>query len=436
MAERHRSLKVSIGAYSCAVSGFDDPHAAILEATALMRTIAADPRNEALLRGLAGTDEEDGDEDEADVQATIDDRTTGRSAGLRDDADALSSVIARLTGRAVPAEPAASAMSHDGPSEEACSVGEQSAVHEDVDLPGRQDADAAGMDVDGPAPMDGDAARDGRDADQDLRDTPPADDPGRDAGHAEHSRVESAQGGATSARRDAPQDAPEAAVDRLLDVANHQLDQPETTRRLTAVRRMRHAVLATAADRSDEGTDPVEDERRNAFGDDFDRAMGRAGRTPPSSAEASPLILVSSQRIDVPPGGDPIRTQLDLVSKGSGTALRPGPEQVSATMDALAGELPAIWKEESAVTLRDRMASAARALSDRRPENDGSFARPDLMTVLVGGLESADSAAPAAREDRLRTFAALLEDGTLHRISRGLYVAAGARTAGAAASGS
>ncbi len=441
MAERYRSLKVSIGAYSCAVSGFDDPHAALLEATALMRTIAADPRNEALLRGEAGTDDGEGDEDEdedgePDRAASV--TAEAKSAAkTRDDAAALSSVLARLTGQAMPATPRGAETSGEGPPKGEPSTEEPCAETDEDGPPLDGDAGAAEPELAyGPQPEAdrepamGPSGTEGEGRPRDL----PADDLGADAIDAGDPHSDDPEGGAPSLRGEPAQDAPEAAVDRLLDVANHQLDEPETTRRRTSVQRMRHAVRARVADRDDANTGAAEDGRRSAFGDDFDRAMGRVGRPPAPATETSPLVLVSSQRIDVPADAEAVRTSLDLVSRGPGPTLRSDPGS-SDTSDALGAAMPALWTQEGAESLRERMATAARALSSRRPGAGGSFARPDLMTVLVAGLDSMGPGAAAGREDRLRAFAALLEDGTVYRVSRGLYMAAAESAQAAEASG-
>ena len=428
MSDRTRSLKVSFGAFSCTVEGFDDPHAALRDAAATMSRIAADdpafvaaalsaPRGAQDGAQAAGTEfDDDGDDggdgdDYNDGGDAHDDDPDGPAAlsALPPEPearaqDALALAIARIAGRSGPGAPPGAVGGASGPSAgpEGGVGAPGAAARSDGAAPAAEEHAAAaapwaleapdGVFPDTPAEgaagvaAVGDASED--DAGDDARDGAVPADPG-----APH-----------RGPRPAPDDVSDDAVDRLMGAAGDRLGAPETSRRLSAMRRLRHAVRAGAGER----VETVAARALGPYGEDLDRAIGR--RAEGEAAEAAPLVLVSSQRIDG--GGDAPaghRPRLDVVAREDGArgpADRPAPEPAA---------LSAAWRERGAETLEDRMAVAAGLLD---PEGAG-FARPALMDAL----RAADPARFGPREERLAAFAALLEDGRLRRLGRGLFAA-------------
>ncbi len=203
---------------------------------------------------------------------------------------------------------------------------------------------------------------------------------------------------------------------RLLDQTDSQLDEPEGSRRRSAIAHLRAAVAATRADRAlqPEKTD-AETER---YREDLAKVVRprrpkvlRSIRTerPAAEAPAAPLQLVSEQRVAEAPAG-PVRPRRVSIAEDIG----PAPE---ADQDGDAGGGFADYAASVGATrLPDLLEAAAAYMAF--VEGRDQFSRPQLMTVLnrvEGGI--------ATREERLRSFGRLLRDGKIEKARGGRFTA-------------
>lgn len=401
MGERSRSLKVSIGTFSCAVDGFEDPFAAVREAAALAtELVRGDPAFAAAAFGRMpegpGTAPDAPSADPADrpvAHADIPQETNVDimpKAGLPDpltaaEGDALATAIARIAGRSpVPSPEGAAEI--DGMNVVEIDGSENLDACEAVG--GRNDdtpIEGVGTDVDEGRPKHA-----GSDVEPEFR-AGDLDGPDQQGEVREH----------------VPADAPDGDVDRLIGTASDRMAEAEASRRLSAHRRLRHAARTAPADRPRDGDGEA---GRGAYGTDLAHAMNLDEAPGDTGAEASaPLVLVSSQRIDP--------DRIDAGEVGHRPQL--GVIEASAARHAPRVDLSMLWAERGATELADRMVVAAGAISDATPEAEG-FTRPDLMAAL----RQADPEGWSRREERLRTFSGLLSEGRIRKIGRGVYALA------------
>ena len=429
MVEGAKNLKVSLGAFSCEAAGYDDPLAAVREAAVVLgELIARDPtfavaaigrelpsaatRAPELGDGASPSEAlRDALPDEADdARARL--ASAPESLGARPprEDDALARAIARIAGR-VGSEDGEDGDRGEGDGDEAKEEDDDrrgsEAVADDAQSRGTGEADMAAASADGPG-------------DEEMAENRGAAlDP---------------ESAAAPRRSGVAEDRPDDSVERLIGTARDRMAEPETSRRLTALRRLRQAARATEADRDGAVTEAEGDRdgERGAYGDDLDRAIHRDGGSGEGETPA-PLVLVSSQRIDLDAGAveDAMHAapQIGLVAdrpdEGAADpvdARGPADEGADAVAPTTVPEdvdLRALWKERSAEGLEDRMAIVAEILSIGRDGVGDGFSRPDLMTAL----EAADPDGFAGREERLRAFGELVKHGRVERVGRGVYAA-------------
>ena len=210
-------------------------------------------------------------------------------------------------------------------------------------------------------------------------------------------------------------DADEAALDRLLEETDVQMQEPEGSRRRDAIAQLKAAVAAKEAARQvgepeDDGQD-VE----NAFRNDLSEAVRPEGTPRPRPVVRSgarterprpaPLKLVAAQRVDVPE-----------------TAKRDGPvvpRRVAARSDeaqaqAAAGSFAEFAENMGATELPDLLEAAAAYTAF--VEGADEFSRPQILR-RVRAVSSVDF----NREDGLRSFAELLREGRFTKVRNGRF---------------
>ena len=184
--------------------------------------------------------------------------------------------------------------------------------------------------------------------------------------------------------------APEPDVGRLLDETDTKLQEDETVRRRKVISQMRAAVAATKADRlisRQVSSDEAEEAEKDAYRADLSDAVEDepAPEKPADRPKTTPLVLVSSQRIDADAPGN----------EGQGFA--------AFIADFGARELPDLIEAAAAYTVFS--------------EGQSSFTRPEIMKRVA----RIDPTLKLSREESLRSFGQLLRQGTFRKLERGQF---------------
>ncbi|MGB7243754.1 MAG: hypothetical protein WBC93_16925 [Sulfitobacter sp.] len=185
---------------------------------------------------------------------------------------------------------------------------------------------------------------------------------------------------------------------RLMEEAEHQMDEPESSDRRSAFAHLRAAVAAKIADRA-MGNKDKEEESQNAYRTDLAEAV-KPHRSEADN-RAAPLKLVAEQRVDVNPLRDTVRLPRQALRTDDADAEVPGSFTEFAT-------------EMGATKLPDLLEAAAAYMSF--VEGHSQFSRPQLMTK-VRQVEQSDF----SREDGLRSFGELLRSGKIEKIRGGRF---------------
>lgn len=201
-------------------------------------------------------------------------------------------------------------------------------------------------------------------------------------------------------------------VSRIFKEADNQLDEPESSRRRSAVQHLRAAVAATRAEKQ-AGSEMRNDVDDTPYRSDLAsvvqprrprQADGPRSERPSADDRPAPLKLVAEQRIDMP--HEPVR-----------------PRRVNSGSDSLSPDDPASGADSGfstfaetmgATTLPELLEAAAAYMSD--VEGRPQFSRP----MLMGKLKEASPEA-YSREEGLRSFGLLLRRGKLQKLKGGRF---------------
>ncbi len=202
-------------------------------------------------------------------------------------------------------------------------------------------------------------------------------------------------------------------VKRLLAEADNKLNEDEGIRRRRVISQMRAAVAATKAERSIKG-DPASKEEQDHEQQSIYRkvlsqvviplALDDAEKSPSAnSSRPAPLVLVSSQRVDV------------TVETHSESA---GPQRVERTNHSETPEASGFAQfaaQVGASELPDLLEAAAAytAFVKGQPH----FSRPEIMKRVA----RFDPAMNLSREAGLRSFGQLLRQGKIQKLQRGQF---------------
>jgi hypothetical protein len=207
------------------------------------------------------------------------------------------------------------------------------------------------------------------------------------------------------------------SVERLADMTETEMDEPEGNRRRSAIAHLRAAVAATKAERLLGLGKKTVDEEEPYREDLADAVRPRRPKVTQSRSERpapvrpAPLKLVAEQRVDMetaaPKDVAPVRPRRVLRSSEAVDA----PEM--ATDDAGFAEFA---ENQGANTLPELLEAAAAYMSF--VEGHDQFSRPQLMTKLHQAEGEASS-----REERLRSFGQLLREGKIQKKGGGRFAA-------------
>jgi hypothetical protein len=254
-------------------------------------------------------------------------------------------------------------------------------------------------------------------------------------------------------------DTGEEDVRRLFAATDSRLSTDETSRRRANIEHLKAAVAARAAEDQLGDTSEPEDETV-AYREDLARVMRprrvqkdgqrRLDRPASETARPAPLVLVSEQRVDATSGTNPARNvptativrprrvvkgnlaiaqdlsqpeEMGMDYADDIAPLRLEPEQAIATIV----EVPEIAVEPQStdafsVYARDRGAGELIELAEAAAGfcthhmGRGVFSRSNVVALIQQG-----SNGTASREDALRAFGLILNDGQIEKIRRGEF---------------
>lgn len=240
-------------------------------------------------------------------------------------------------------------------------------------------------------------------------------------------------------------DSADGTLDRLLETTRTKMDRPEQQRRLNALDQLKAAVAATEAENQLRAVRGRDDDREaaeaNAFRNDLrdaeavPRTGERQGRPAirPERREATPLILVSEQRIDDEPAQpsevDPSR---EVAETDGNLALKRQPEttptpEIEEFADEIQGipadafhsdNFPDFAERVGAFDMHDLLEAAAAYTTI--VEGLERFSRAEVMNKIAG-LNHAEG---YSKEQGLRAFGKLLREGKILRVQDGHFAIA------------
>lgn len=239
-------------------------------------------------------------------------------------------------------------------------------------------------------------------------------------------------------------DVAEANVSRLFDATDSHLSTDENTRRRANIEHLKAAVAARAAEEQLSGPQEPHDEtaqyredlaqvmRPRRVQKDGQRSSSRPGGSRPRQ---TPLVLVSEQRVDAGENRASARASVvrpRRVTRGSAAVAmsqdEPEMERSAAPLRLAQTDRPApeasidepdqgfaAFLEEHGVEDLTAMAAAACGYAGRHAQ-DGVFGRSEIVRLLAEG-----SGGTAGREDTLRAFGIILNEGQIEKVSRGQF---------------
>ncbi|NOX41146.1 MAG: hypothetical protein GXP05_11740 [Alphaproteobacteria bacterium] len=226
------------------------------------------------------------------------------------------------------------------------------------------------------------------------------------------------------------------ALDRLLQTTQSKMDRPEQARRLNALEQLKAAVAATEAEAKlhDQSADAENDTTDlDTYREDLRRAQNKArlgGLASTAQPAATPLILVSEQRIDEQPAAlneEPQEPQREVAETHGNLALKP--ELELENLDSEAGEIQGIPADAfseatnfadfaeriGAFELQDLLEASAAYTSII--EGKSRFSRAQIMSKIT----KIDSNGAFTKEAGLRSFGRLLREGKILRVQDGQF---------------
>lgn len=220
--------------------------------------------------------------------------------------------------------------------------------------------------------------------------------------------------------------APDAEMDRLMDQASSELEEPDGKKRRNALGHLRAAVAAARADKSGAGTTEQVDETLD-YRDDLEsavqprRPVRRLSSDDNTPATRPPLKLVAEQRVDAPsPVSEPVAVSAPQpvrprrIKAGDAPVLKAPSQPTPSELAPEGGSFSEFAEEMGATELPDLLEAAAAYMA--YIEGKDQFSRPQLMTKVRMVQEDNFS-----REDGLRSFGQLLRQGKIEKISGGRF---------------
>lgn len=221
--------------------------------------------------------------------------------------------------------------------------------------------------------------------------------------------------------------APDVEMDRLMDQASTELDEPDGKKRRNALGHLRAAVASARADKKiGSNVDPVDETEE--YRADLDtvvqpsRPVRRlSSNDAPAATARPPLKLVEEQRVDATVAeSNPVASETNAPQpvrprriKVSDAPAQASPSEVFDVAPE-GGTFNEFAEEMGATELPDLLEAAAAYLA--YVEGKDQFSRPQLMTKVRMVQEENFS-----REDGLRSFGQLLRQGKIEKISGGRF---------------
>lgn len=241
-------------------------------------------------------------------------------------------------------------------------------------------------------------------------------------------------------------DTEDGTLDRLLETTRTKMDRPEQQRRLNALDQLKAAVAATEAENQLRAVRGRGDDREPAELTAFRRDLTDADKARPSGdrpgrpairpaqiAPASPLILVSEQRIDeADKRANPADDRREVAETDGNLALKTAPEdmpvpEIEEFVDEIQGipadafqtdSFPEFAERVGAFDMHDLLESAAAYTTI--VEGHERFSRAEVMNKIAG----LDHAEGYSKEQGLRAFGKLLREGKILRVQDGHFAIA------------
>ncbi|WP_139176559.1 hypothetical protein [Jannaschia faecimaris] len=201
-------------------------------------------------------------------------------------------------------------------------------------------------------------------------------------------------------------------MERLFAATDSRLSGEDTSRRHANISHLKAAVAARRAD------GPVEEKAEtetDVYRADLASTVRPRRNAPsveartPRPERPAPLVLVSEQRVTETPAADVAPVQ---------PRRAPRTAEVEERDEALAGaeDFEAFATDVGASDLSDILEAAA--VYSTKIMGQDSFSRPRLLHLAAEAVED------MSREDGLRGFGQLLRDGTIRKVSRGVFALA------------
>jgi len=235
----------------------------------------------------------------------------------------------------------------------------------------------------------------------------------------------------TIARRSIETEDEEAALERLMDMTGSRLEQDESSVRRASIAHLKAAVAATKADSSIKEDAAEEEERElDQYRSDLARVVKPGRAVPkedaPTNRPATPLVLVSEQRIDeATPDAAAVAAKADAPAAHGNLALQEAlneeqtPEvETAAPVTADDDSFEAYAARSSVSELPELLEAAAAHFT--WVEDQAQFTRPMLMRKI----SSVSTGNGVSREDGLRAFGTLLRNGTIVKDGTGKFAVA------------
>lgn len=216
----------------------------------------------------------------------------------------------------------------------------------------------------------------------------------------------------TLRRRQLP-DETDTEMSRLLDQTNTRMDEPESSRRRSAIAHLRAAVAATRAESmGDEDEADLEEPRKAAQSRPRRVASEKTAR---KGRSAAPLKLVASQRVDLEEEDAPAQSEDNRrpVRPRRVTQQEVGDPQHSGSRQA---QFRAFADERGVNTMGELVEAAAAFLS--YDQGWKGFSRQHILKLCRDAHDDLFD-----REDGLRSFGQLLREGKIEKSENGRFSA-------------
>lgn len=225
----------------------------------------------------------------------------------------------------------------------------------------------------------------------------------------------------------------DTALERILAETNTQMDDQDASRRRSSISHLKAAVQATRADKATDPIEGTEEEQKTPYRSDLAQAVKppspeATAHKAPEPKRASPLVLVSEQRIneteaEQDTSATASRDRLVRPRRVNVSTSRKRPDGTEADSDAepvvAANADLTAFKAFAAHIDHDDTEGYLRAAASFVTQASGMshFHRPQLVKLVT----KLDVPGGISREDALRSFGRLLREGDIIKVAQGCY---------------